>query len=110
MNAPSREDWPTTVDEAVEMVLQSLTQDWRDTLLHGTRQAAQGRNFTLGLWIRNRFGMWRGNRELLLDVIRRSEDDPKADGKMDADFAAYFILGVVWDRLQESQEEGADPE
>ena len=98
----SRQPWPKTVDEAVEVVVRTVSPELTETLRAGTRQGAQSRNLSLGLWMRNAFGMWRGNRDLLLDCARRAGNDPPHPRGMDPDRASHFILGMVWDRLEGS--------
>lgn len=100
-----REAWPGTVDEAVEAVLQRLSPAFKETLRAGTREGAQSRNLSLGLWIRNELGMWRGNRELVADCARRGGYESAQGRGMDPDLASHFLLGILWDRLKESDRE-----
>jgi len=64
-------------------------------------------NLLLGLWIRNTYGLWRGNRELLADCARLGDPgDGSPEGahpRIDPDHASSLILGAAWDRLQESR-------
>lgn len=98
--------WPRSVDEAVERLLVGLSPQWKETLRGTSRDRAQRRNLTLGLAIRNAFGLWRGNRALLADCARLCgglpSSEPEAAGRIDADAASAVILGVAWDRLRES--------
>jgi hypothetical protein len=100
--------WPRSVDDAVERLLVGLSPQWKETLRGTTRERAQGMNLTLGLAIRNAFGLWRGNRALLADCARQrdglSHSEPVGGGRIDADAASAVILGVTWDRLHESDD------
>ena len=103
--------WPRTVEEAVDCFLRALGPEWKEVVRSKTRERAQGMNLRLGLWIRNEFGLWRGNHELLAACARLDEADAGAASGasvprvIDPDRASFLILGVAWDRLRESEGE-----
>ena len=101
---PSAETWPTSVDDAVRIVVLQLGPDWKSRIRATTRTKAQSFHFTLGRWIRNSFGLWRGNVELLADCARRlheldESNDVSCHLPIDGDLASSVILGAVWDHL-----------
>jgi hypothetical protein len=51
-------------------------------------------HFSLGLWIRNNFGLWGGNSDLMASCA-----GGKPRGYMDPDTASGIILEALWDRL-----------
>ena len=107
-NAGPARPWPTTVDVAVERLLAALSPEWKAILRGTNRDGAQRMNLSLGRWVRNQFGMWRGNLALLADCARlldREPTGPPAPGLgMDPDEASALLLGLAWDRLMESEQ------
>jgi hypothetical protein len=84
-------DWPKSIEEAVNILITSLPnstkQDLKDTLednlwLH---------HFSIGLYIKNKYGLATGNTELLKSCGIES---------MSADDASMKILKVLWEQLQ----------
>lgn len=58
-------EWPRTVEAAVERMLSVMTAEQRE-LVRGTACSDLIRfHDNLGMWIRNQFGLWRGNKELM---------------------------------------------
>ena len=84
--------WPETVDEAVDQLLVELSDENKATI-HGMKREDMMRlHFGLGGWIRNNFGLWAGNEELL-----------RSTGKTHPDDASGVILDALWERLQTSE-------
>ena len=103
--------------EAARIVVHRLGPEWKSRLRATTRAKAQGFTFTLGRSIRNSFGLWLGNVELLDDCSRHiHERDENTDvnrrHSIDADCASAVILGAVWDRLaaEPGDESGPTPQ
>jgi hypothetical protein len=96
---PSQNDdaggWPRTVPEAVERLLASRTEGDLDTLRRTPEADLAGLHFGLALYVRNEFGLWQGNRELLDAALR------DAGGLGDADAASTAIVHALWTRLRE---------
>jgi hypothetical protein len=82
--------WPTTVDEAVGVVIAALSDEDKATIGAMAESELIGLHMGLGAWIRNNFGLWLGNRPLL-----ESTGEPRADD------ASMAIIVAVWRRLRE---------
>ena len=63
--APFQDDWPQSVGEPLDGLLASLVEDMLDTVEAMGRGDLLSLHFTLGMWLRNAFGPWRGNQALL---------------------------------------------
>lgn len=83
-------EWPETVDEAVRVVLDALSEDEQTQLAALPEGRLFELHFGLGMWIRNHLGLWSGNRRLL-----------EASGERHPDDASMVITVAVWRRLQE---------
>jgi YVTN family beta-propeller protein len=57
--------WPKTVDEAVETLLNILSEKDQEYLRTLPEKDLPLLHMGLGMWIRNTFGLWAGNRDLL---------------------------------------------
>ena len=81
---------PTTVDAAVRILmgLVPVEEQAKITLLN--EDQLLGLHFGLGQWVRNYFGLWGNNPELL-----------KATGETDADEASSVILHKFWLALRD---------
>lgn len=86
--------WPTTVDEAVGVVIATLSDDERASIAALARDQLTGLHFGLGMWIRNNLGLWKGANELM-----RAVGD--VDQSMHPDDASMVIVEAVWNRLRE---------
>lgn len=84
------EEWPKTVEEAVTTLHDVLTRRQKRRLRSMKRDELFELHFTLGQWIRNSFGLWRGNEELLEDA-----------GTFHPDDASMVIIEKLWESLQE---------
>ena len=82
--------WPVTVDEAVGVVIATLSDEDKASIAAMAKSELIGLHFWLGAWIRNNLGLWKGNRPLL-----ECTDAPNADD------ASMVIVEAVWRRLRE---------
>ena len=105
---PGQDDWPQSVDEAVDGLLSSLPEDTLDTIEAMDRGDLISLHFTLGPWVRNAFGLWRGNRALLdscADYAASHELRSYWTGHPDD--ASSIIVEALWLRLQEPESDDA---
>ena len=86
--------WPATINEAVGVVVATLSDDERASIATLARDQLAGLHFGLGLWIRNNLGLWKGN-EALMQAIR------ERDQAIHPDDASMVIVEAVWERLRE---------
>lgn len=82
--------WPATIDEAVGVMIASLSDEVKATIAAMAKSELIRLHFGLGAWIRNNLGLWRGNRELL-----------ESTGEADADDASMVIVEAVWRPVRE---------
>jgi hypothetical protein len=87
------DEWPKTVDEAVERLLAILDDESKRRLRDTAEKDLILYHFGWGQGLRNDFGLWRGNSELLASC-----------GCAHPDSASMVIIKAVWKRLQESAE------
>jgi len=85
MEAP---DWPTTTSQAVMLITEELTDDDRSAIGNLRYRDMIQFHHGLGTYVRNRFGLWRGNTELL-----------KSTGKDHPDDASQVILEQLYTHL-----------
>ena len=85
-----QKEWPATIDEAVGVVIATLSDEDKATISAMAESELIGLHMILGAWIRNNLGLWSGNRPLL-----------ESTGEPNADDASMVILVAVWERLRE---------
>jgi hypothetical protein len=108
--------WPKTVDEAVGKILQVLNEKDKEKIKnYQNKWDMLNYHMSLGMWIRNEFGLWKGNKELLVSIReshadRASDEEPmvlairqQASGHPDT--ASTAILIELWEALQEQGRE-----
>ena len=83
------ESWPKSVGEAAERVLQLMSEEDRARLRRTARGDLIQFHFTLGLFIRNNFGLYAGNDALL-----------RSSGCFEADGCSSAIIERAWEKLQ----------
>jgi hypothetical protein len=89
---PDPNTWPLTVDAAVDHLLSRMKDADKETV-RGTPEADLIRfHFGWGMGIRNAFGLWQGNTQLLESCGGGHPDD-----------ASSVIIRAVWKRLQEAK-------
>ena len=83
---------PTTTDAAVRALVSLVPQDEQIRLAAMTQDHLGSLHVSLGQWIKNYFGLWKGNVALL-----------HATGAGDPDGAAEVIIKALWQRLRDDQ-------
>lgn len=85
--------WPTTVESTVSDILLSMTEENRQTIKTTKKEDLIMFHHGWGTGIRNHYGLWRGNKELL----------ESACGKpCHPDDASMIIIEAVWNKLQQN--------
>lgn len=111
-------EWPTTVDEAVAMLLDEMSEEDKEIVRSTPEEEIIVRfHHGLGTWIRNRFGLWRDNKALLQSCGKRNKfpNDPAlvatravwesiagpiAGENIHPDEASTVIIYAFWESLQ----------
>ena len=81
--------WPLTFDEAVKRVIATLTEADKVEILKFPKKDLVLLHMSMGMKIRNDFGLHQGNDALM-----------RACGTMDADAVSTDIVEAVWKRLK----------
>ncbi len=84
-------NYPTSVDAAVRLLQSMLPAEELATITHMEAGDFIDLHFGLGMWIRNNFGLWKGNKTLLLETGKRHPDD-----------ASEVIITALWRTLRDS--------
>lgn len=87
---------PKTIEEAVELLLTELSEKDQQIIKIMAEDQLSSLHFSLGNYIRDRFGLWGSNVELLKAC---SPDDVLRD----ADDASMAIIKALWWKLQPVQ-------
>lgn len=87
----NQENWPVTVEEVVRDILPRITPYEKPEMMVTNKDHLNFMHFGLGLWIRNRHGLWRGNEMLILSACGFRCHPDEASGK---------ILEAVWQALR----------
>jgi hypothetical protein len=85
------DEWPKTVEEAVDRLLRDLKEEDRQRVRDTPEDGLIRFHHGWGTGIRNAYGLWRGNRELLASCGGGHPDD-----------ASMVIIRAVWRRLRGS--------
>ncbi|XXF80249.1 hypothetical protein P2318_10990 [Myxococcaceae bacterium GXIMD 01537] len=87
----ARSFWPTSVAQAVDILVADLDSASKDTVRQTPRDKLIRFHMGWGMGIRNSFGMWQGNTDLLLSC-------GEANGHPDS--CSRVIIEATWERLQ----------
>ena len=82
--------WPATIDEAVGVVIATLSDEDKTAIAAMAESELIGLHFGLGAWIRNNLGLWKGNPALLAWTREGHADD-----------ASMVIVEAAWRRVRE---------
>ena len=95
MPDPQREapHWPATLDEAVKELISKLTLKDKTLIAKMSEDELTGLHPTLGAYIRERFGLWSGNK-LLMQSCRL-----ESGKEISEDEASAVIIHELWKRL-----------
>lgn len=92
-----KKNWPETIEEAVEQLLSLMSEEDKHCLKKTPKKDLIMFHFSLGLYIRNNFGLWKGNRELLQYISK--SDFPFVH----PDDASMIIIEELWKRLRKDK-------
>jgi hypothetical protein len=86
----TKSEWPKTLDEAVKFCLLTMTAQEKSALKNTSEDNLIMFHFGWAMRIRNEFGMWAGNDELI-----------RSCGESEPDGASMAIVRAVWDALRQ---------
>jgi hypothetical protein len=89
VTAAEMASWPRTVEQAVTNIVASMSAEDKQKVRATKKEDLIQYHHGWGTGIRNGFGLWRGNRELLADCKSQHPDG-----------ASMVIIEAVWERLQ----------
>ena len=81
-------NYPKTINEAVDILVHILPKEELDKIKSMSKDDLTDLHFGLGQWIRNEFGLWDENYELMQDCGVKHEDD-----------ASGVIIKALYDNL-----------
>ncbi len=84
--------WPTTIEDVVYVLDLLLDDEHKQILIKRSEDDLKKSSFGIALYIRNHFGLWAGNKELLRSC---------GSDEMHPDDASMIIIKALWQRLQE---------
>lgn len=87
--------YPKTKEEAVKRILSILSDKDKDDLRNTPKAELGMFHFSLGMFIRNELGLWKGNKELSEDCY----GEPCY--YYDPDEISGIIIEAIWERLQD---------
>jgi hypothetical protein len=87
---------PATLNEAVKELLSKLPLKDKILIAKMTEDELTGLHPTLGVYVRERFGLWSGNK-LLMESCRLH-----SDRNLDEDECSAFIVKELWTKLRAS--------
>lgn len=87
---------PTTITEAVNILLSELTIDDKQRIKDSSKDDLINFYFGLGMTIRNIFGLWKKDSKLFKNCKELSDDID-----LHVDTASEMIIKTLWERLQE---------
>ncbi len=88
--------WPTSVDEAVDRLLADMQDEDTAALRAMSEDDLIDLHFGLGMYIRNAFGLWQGNKALLASCAEAEG----GSGFIDPDDASGVIIEALWRRVR----------
>jgi hypothetical protein len=94
------DQWPTTVDAVVVDILAGMSEQGKETLRHTKREDLIRFHHGWGTGIRNHYGLWRGNKELLHSACGKEPCRP--------DTASMIIIERVWEAVQDANDKQAE--
>lgn len=93
--------WPKTVEEALDQLLLILSPEDKVTIKATAKEDLTDFHFGLGLYLRNEFGLWGGNTELLKACSVLSSLPPPLASQPDT--ASSSIIEQLWRKLNQAE-------
>lgn len=87
---PTAEKYPITIDAAVRVLLSLVPREELTKITQMSEGDLIDLHFGLGQLIRNNFGLWKGNPDLM-----------QATGERDPDDASCVIIKALWQQLND---------
>lgn len=106
---------PTTLDEAVKVIMSELTEEDKVSIKETKRDELLKEHYMLGLYIGNSLGLWHSNRKLLISCgMQKVQDLGLKNVKGDYPYTDPFdssciILIAIWEQLQELVDKNKNP-
>ena len=100
---PSKDNnYPKTVAEAVNRLLSALSEKDKEEIKKTSKDDLINLHFGLGQYIRNAFGLWRENEELLKACcpMDKYPEETRPYLFLDPDEASGVIIDALWERLR----------
>ena len=89
----AKKAWPRTVEEAVDRLLSSMSEKDKLSFKNTPEKDLIMFHFGLGAYIRNEFGLWQGNTELLKSCEKESIF-------VHPDEFSSIIIEALWKKLR----------
>ena len=86
---------PKTVDQAVDRLIDELSSKDKTTISNLAEDELINLHINLGEYIRNEFGLWSGNEDLMSSCCTIAKTD-----KIHEDTASKIIIETLWERLR----------
>ena len=80
-----RKRWPKSLEEVIKMVLSNISDEYKKEIKDSKKRDLTMFQASLGMRIRNDFGLWKGNNELLISCRTLNPDD-----------ASMIIIAAIW--------------
>jgi hypothetical protein len=98
-------NWPSTLTEAVDRLMSTLTPDELNAIRHTPEEELISLHFSLGMRIRNTFGLWQGNDDLLHSCCAHVNDPWLRESVLhDPERPSGRMVEALWERLQSSKQ------
>jgi hypothetical protein len=75
---PRLHNWPVTLQEAAQRVIDRLSPTERHRMANATEEELVGYHFGLGMYIRNQYGLWGGNSRLRHNIGGNAHPDDQS--------------------------------
>lgn len=89
-------NYPATISKAVDSLILSLQSIEKVRISSMDECDLAGLHFSLGMYIRNSFGLWADNK-----VLMESCRELSGDKNLHVDDASMFIIKALWEKLRE---------
>jgi len=92
-------DYPTTMSQAVDLLLSMLGDEQKERLRLTSPQDLWRYRYSLGQYISSEFGLWTNNNELLRSCYRARDECRNSPDSSYPDEPSEIIIHALWERL-----------